>query len=315
MVLVGRFLGSMVTRCRQHSRISHDDRPRRSRCHGRHPPALPDVPARRTSPLTTRSTRGWTRRAGRHRRWRSASGRRCASTTCELGHAVEPDRPGRRACPTWCSPPTARPSSTAGVTARSSATRSGPPRGRAYLEWFTGPRLRPVRDADLHVNEGEGDFLTLDQRDPGRHRLPHRPRRARRGAGALRPAGRSRCSWSTRASTTWTPRCRARTTTTSPTARRRSPRGSQAVLRQLFPDAVIADEADAAVLGLNAGQRRPPRRAARAGDRPRPAARATAASSRSRSTCPSCARPAAARSAARWRSGMNRSGRAREVDR
>ena len=62
---------------------------------------------------------------------------------------------------------------------------------------------------------------------------------------------------------------------------------SQRVLRQLFPDAVLADEADAVRVRAQPGQRRPARRAQRRGDRhgaqgsPRPA------TCRCWSSCPS----------------------------
>ena len=66
-------------------------------------------------------------------------------------------------------------------------------------------------------------------------------------------AGRS-CRWSssTRATTTSTPRSPCSTRRRSPGCPRRSARSSRALLRELFPDAVVADAADAAVLGLNA---------------------------------------------------------------
>ena len=76
--------------------------------------------------------------------------------------------------------------------------------------------------------------------------------------------------------------------------------GSQEVLHRLFPDAVIATEQDAAVLGLNAVS--DGRHVVLSAQAHLPWSRscACAASCRSASTPPSCARPAAARSAARW---------------
>ncbi len=119
----------------------------------------------------------------------------------------------------------------------------------AYLNWLD--------DAGFDTARGE-----VGQRGRGRpaahravparrHRLPHRPRRARRGAGAVRPSRSSRCSSSTPASTTSTRRwpCSA---TPSPSYPEAFSPASAKVVRQLFPDAVEANLADAAVLGLNA---------------------------------------------------------------
>ena len=79
---------------------------------------------------------------------------------------------------------------------------------------------------------------------PTRGRTPRRP-----------PCSAARCcrsSWSTRATTTWTPRWPCSTRTPSPGCRRPSRRRSRALLAARFPDAVVAEPADAAVLGLNA---------------------------------------------------------------
>ena len=59
-------------------------------------------------------------------------------------------------------------------------------------------------------------------------------------------------SWWTRASTTSTPRWPSSTTTRSCTTPGAFADESQGVLRELYPDAVIATEADAEVFGLNA---------------------------------------------------------------
>lgn len=74
---------------------------------------------------------------------------------------------------------------------------------------------------------------------------------------------------------------------------------SREVLADRFPDAVLAEEADAVAFGLNAVSDGLhvvlPEQA-----RGWPPSSPSAGSSRSASTCPSCSRPAAAPSAARW---------------
>ena len=120
------------------------------------------------------------------------------------------------------------------------------PRGRLRAGW-SEPRF---------VNEGEGDLLVAgppgDQVAAGRHRLPHRPAGARRGGrraglpGAAAGAGRpALLPPGHRAG-------RARRATPSPGCRRRSRPHSRELLAARFPDAVVADPEDAAVLGLNA---------------------------------------------------------------
>ena len=190
--------------------------------------------------------------AGRRRPGRRGSG------TQLRRHLPAPRSHGRRsstrsrACRTWSSRPTARPSSTASCSARSSATPSAPPRGRAYLDWFAASGLRQVHDAE-RGQRGRGR--------PAAHR-----------AGTCSPAPASAPTWPPTprrrscSAARWSrlqlvdPRfyhldtalCVLDDRRRSPTTRRRSPPASQAVLRQLFPDAILATEADAAVLGLNA---------------------------------------------------------------
>ncbi|GGO66375.1 dimethylargininase [Nonomuraea cavernae] len=123
------------------------------------------------------------------------------------------------------------------------------PEGPAYLRWFTD-RGYPVREPE-HVNEGEGDFLALDDvvlAGTGfrTHLAAHQE--------AQEFLGRPVVSLSL-----VDPRfyhldtalfsLDGRNVAYFPDA---FSQGSQEVLRRLFPDAVLAGAADAEVLGLNA---------------------------------------------------------------
>ena len=92
-----------------------------------------------------------------------------------------------------------------GATARSSATRERAAEAPAYLDWFARRRLRRCT-RPKHVNEGEGDFLLAGDFVLAGTGFRTDARRARRGCRSSSAARWSRCSWSTRASTTWTPR-------------------------------------------------------------------------------------------------------------
>ena len=113
-----------------------------------------------------------------------------------------------------------------------------------------------------HVNEGEGDFLVARRRDPRRHRLPHRPRGARRGAGVLRPPGDHAAAGGPALLPPGHGAVRARRPTTSPTTRRRSPRAAGRCCERLFPDAVHRDRRGRRGARPQRGLRRPPRGAA-----------------------------------------------------
>ena len=170
--------------------------------------------------------------------------------------------------------------------------------------WFAAAGLRGHRPRDL--NEGEGDLLVVGPATwswPAPASAPTRAAHAE--AGAVSAARCSRSSWSTRATTTSTPRCPCST----PTHHRVLPEAFSPARAPCwparFPDAVLADPADAAVLGLNAvsdGRHvvlpapapAAGRRIAERGYNPSP------------STCPSCSRAAAGSSAARWRSAHDR---------
>jgi N-dimethylarginine dimethylaminohydrolase len=122
--------------------------------------------------------------------------------------------------------------------------------GPAYLKWFTGNGYDRAREAAF-TNEGEGDFLTLDQvilAGTGFRTDITAHKEAQEFLG--RPVVTLQLV---------DPRFYHLDTALFPLNGQRvayfpgafSP-GSQEVLRNLFPDAVIADEDDAAVLGLNA---------------------------------------------------------------
>ena len=117
----------------------------------------------------------------------------------------------------------------------------------AHATWFRRAAAHVVEPE--FVNEGEGDLLVVGDVILAGHGFRTDPR-AHAEAARVRPRGR-RWSSSTRATTTSTPRSPCSTPRRSPGCR-----GVRAGLaggaQELFPDAVVADAADAAVLGLNA---------------------------------------------------------------
>jgi N-dimethylarginine dimethylaminohydrolase len=124
------------------------------------------------------------------------------------------------------------------------------PEGPAYAEWFRRNGFTEILEP-VHVNEGEGDFLTLDEvilAGTGFRTEIAAHQEAQEHLG--RPVVTLRLV---------DPRFYHLDTALFPLDGRNvayypgafSP-GSRAVLERIFPDAVIADEADAAVLGLNA---------------------------------------------------------------
>ena len=151
-----------------------------------------------------------------------------------------------------------------------------------------------------HVNEGQGDLLVVGSiilAGYGFRTEPTGPRRDRRVRAGCRS---SASNWSTRASTTSTPRSPCSTTPRSPTTRRRSATRRSAKLRELFPDAIEVASADAYVLGLNVVSDGlnvvlPAAATGFAEQLARPD------SGRSASTCPSCSRAADPSNAAHWR--------------
>ena len=170
-------------------------------------------------------------------------------TYLDLGHEVEVIEPGR-ACPTWCSRPTAAWSSRAGRSAPGSPTPSAAPRGRPTCAGWPTLGLKDVTEP-VHVNEGEGDFLVVGElvlagtgfrTDPGAHTevqelfgvpvisLQLVDPRFYHLDTALAVLDDYTVAYYPEAF---------------------SP-GSRGVLQRLFPDAILASEADAVVLGLNA---------------------------------------------------------------
>ncbi|GAA1510925.1 amidinotransferase [Sphaerisporangium rubeum] len=122
--------------------------------------------------------------------------------------------------------------------------------GPAYLSWFTGNGYEPALAA-THTNEGEGDFLTLDEvilAGTGFRTSVAAHQEAQEFLG--RPVVTLRlvdpCYY--HLDTALFP-IDGRNVAYFPEAF--SP-GSQEVLRRMFPDAVLASAQDAAVLGLNA---------------------------------------------------------------
>ncbi len=209
--------------------------------------------------------------AGRHRTGRQAVG----------GAARDPGRPRPRRC--TCSRP--RPGLPDMVYAANgafigrrrglrrpvplpAADRGGRRRTSAFYE--ARPR-RGGSSSPSDVNEGEGDFAYLPggvrRADPGRARLPHRARRPRRGAGGARPPGGVAAPGRPALLPPRRGAGRARRRATSPTTRGRSPSRPSGCCAQLFPDAVLADEADALAFGLNLVSDGAQRGAQRRGDR------------------------------------------------
>jgi N-dimethylarginine dimethylaminohydrolase len=124
------------------------------------------------------------------------------------------------------------------------------PEGPAYLKWFLDRGFAEVKEPE-HVNEGEGDFLTLDHvilAGTGFRTRPPAHHEAQEFLG--RPVVTLRLV---------DPRYYHLDTALFPLDGENvayypgafSP-GSRAVLERMFPDAVIASAEDAAVLGLNA---------------------------------------------------------------
>ena len=124
----------------------------------------------------------------------------------------------------------------------------------AHRAWFGAAGFQRVVRPRF-VNEGEGDLLVAGRPTTGscwpapasaptRGRTPRRP-----------PCWAARCcrwSWSTRATTTSTPRWPCSTRDTVAWLPEAFSAPSRELLEARFPDAVVADPADAAVLGLNA---------------------------------------------------------------
>ena len=220
----------------------------------RDPPPLPDVPARALrGPLRHQPVDG-PAGAGRPGPGAAPVGAPCATPT---SISATGSTSCRRcpACRTWSSRPTGPPCSTAPCSAPGSGTASGAPRPprtgpgspppASDGSWRPGTSTRARATCWSPAAPGDrGRCSPAPASAPTRGRTPRRP-----------PCWAARCcrwSWSTRATTTWTPRWRCSTATPSPGCRRPSRRRSRELLASRFPDAIVADPADAAVLGLNA---------------------------------------------------------------
>ena len=90
----------------------------------------------------------------------------------------------------------------------------------AYAEWMTRHGFDPAETR--HVNEGQGDLLVVGSIVLAGYGFRTDRQAHDEIAGARRGCRWSASSWSTRASTTSTPRWRCSTTPPSPTTRRRS---------------------------------------------------------------------------------------------
>ena len=181
-------------------------------------------------------------------------------------------------------------------------------RRRPGLPRLVRPRRLPHPGGEGH-QRGRGRHAAHRPIPAGRYRLPHRPRRPRRGAGAVRPPGDHAA---TRRPALLPPRHRAdraepgrRTTAVrrSRTCRRRSPPAASGCSPSCSRTRSTPSIDDAVVLGLNAASDGTHVVLPVAGRRARRATSVDRGTSRCPSTCPSCSRPAAARSAAPWRYG------------
>ncbi len=125
------------------------------------------------------------------------------------------------------------------------------PEAPAYRDWFDDTvSLRRDRPDELG-ERGRGRLPGPRERHPRRHRIPHRAvaRTWRRRSSSASPW--SRCSWSTRASTTSTPRSLSSATTTSRTTRRRSRRAAWRSCGACSRTRSRPTENDAMTFGLN----------------------------------------------------------------
>ena len=237
-------------------------------------------------------------RAGRRRRWRSGSGRRSASAYLDLGHRVELIDPvdGLPDMVFAANGGTVVDGRDGGAVPPPAARRRGP----RLPDWFVDSRLRDV--VPKHRQRGRGRLPARRRPPAGRHRVPHRRTRARRGPGVPRPAGGHATAGGPALLPPGHRALPCSTSGTWHTCRRLSPPGARRCCAASSPTP-SCDRGRRRGARPQRGQRRhgnvviPPRPPIS------PPSCATGASRPSRSTCPSCARPAADRSAARWRSG------------
>ena len=237
-------------------------------------------------------------RAGRRRAGRPAVGARCARRYLDLGHTVEVIDPVPGLPDMVFAANGAHRRRRQGDWPRSSATRERADEAPAYRAWFEAAGFE-MYDAEAR-QRGRGRLPARRRPPAGRHRLPHRARRARRGAGGLRPPGDHAAAGRPALLPPGHRAGRARRANRRLPARGVLARAARPCCASSSPTRSSPRTADAEVLGLNAvsdGQHvvLPAQATGLAAAAARARLRA-----RSRSTCPSCARPAADRSAARW---------------
>ncbi len=246
---------------------------------------------------STRSTRGWTRPCPSTPRSRCASGSGCARPTWT---SVTRSRSSSRcrACPTWCSRRTADSSSTAGSSGPTTGTTAQgrgaglPPvvrQGAGYDVVRPSEAIR--RRRGLHLRR---------RHDPGRHGLSDRPRCTPRGGRAARPPRGHPELIDPRFLPAWSVALAVLDDSNVMYYPGAFSEASRATLADLFPDAVIATEADALAMGLNAVSDGVNVVIASAATELADQARARLPAGAGRSV-PSWSRAAATSSAARWR--------------
>ena len=250
------------------------------------------------SPSPTPSTRGWNRISRTTTRGPYGSGERLREVFLDIGHNVGSSTrwPG---CPTWCSPPTARLWSTGGCWRCSSGTPSGPTRHRRTPPGSASAAYEVV-EAQAHQRgrgrhpAGIGDLLLAGTG----FRNGARPSHAETQEVLRQPAitlqlvdprfyhlDTALCALAARPRVAYLPEA------FSP--------GSREVLRRRLSGRDPRGHRGRRGARAQRGQRRRERRAAGTGQASPPQL-PPAGTGRWAWTCPSCARPAAARSAARW---------------
>ena len=268
------------------------------------PAPLPDVPAGalhgrvRDQPVDGRHPRR------RPRPRRPAVGDACGRPTCRLGHEVELIDP--------------EPGLPDMVFAANGGLVDRRPRPRRPVHPRRAARRGPglpapagtARPEDRHRagarQRGRGRLPRRRRPGAGRHRLPHRPRRAHRGAGAVRRPGGLAAAGRPALLPPRHRAGRARRPRPSPTTRRRSARAAGRSCSGSSRTRSWPPRPTPSCLGLNAVSDGRNVVLPVGGDRPRRAAARARLRARSASTSPSCSRPAAASSAARWRSAPDR---------
>ncbi len=204
--------------------------------------------------VSYRSTRGCTPRSRPTRRRPSSSGSR-SSTSTSSSASTSRTSSRSRVCRTWSTRPTAASCSTASRTARSSSTPSASPR---VPPTWTGSAARRLTVAEPEeTNEGEGDFLLIGdtifagtgfRSDSTSHE--ELARIYGREVVTLKLINPSFYHLDT-AIAVLDPEPDASGRSNIAYLESAFDEPSLAILRERFPDAIIATEEDAAILGLN----------------------------------------------------------------